>query len=117
MTLDKNTIHGSEGKPSVWVTFRDLPLGTYELTEVHNAQYTVDDVESDSSNVKYDSGSSIITIPVTPGEFDFEIAVSNRLIKDPPGGDQNGVRNWLNMHIPVKLEVKYVGPDPISDKN
>ena len=116
MTLDKNTIHGSEGKPSVWVTFKDLPLGTYELTEVHNAQYTVDDVESDSSNVKYDSGSSIITIPVTPGEFDFEIAVSNRLIKDPPGGDQNGVRNWLNMHIPVKLEVKYVGPDPISDK-
>lgn len=116
LILDQNTLHDESGKPSVWVTFSNLPLGTYELTEVHTSQYTVSSVSSNSNSVVYDSGSGKITVPVTSNEYDFEIDVHNKLAKDPPGGDQNGVRNWLNMHVPVKLEVVYVGPDPISDK-
>ena len=34
---------------------------------------------------------------------------------DPPGGDENGVTNPIRRRIPVKLEVAYSGPDPISN--
>lgn len=117
MSLNKDTIHAIGGKPQVWAEFNGLPLGDYELSEVHNAQYEIKDVTSGNVGIQYDRGSQTITIPVTARESEVNVAVENKLKKDPPGGDQNRVRNLVGMHIPVSLEVKYVGKDPISDKD
>lgn len=117
ITLDADTIRPYNGRPQVWATFDDLDIGTYELTEVSNAQYTISEVNSSSDNVKYNSSSGVITVPVTSGEYDFEIEVDNTLEKDPPGGGESNTSNWLNMRVPVSLEVIYVGADPISDQS
>lgn len=117
ITLNEDTMAEKEGRPQMWATFSDLDLGTYELTEISNSQYTISSVNSDSTNVRYDQNSKKVTIPVTSGEFEFEVKIDNTLEKDPPGGDQGNTANWINMRIPVSLEVVYVGDDPISDQS
>ena len=117
ITLNEDTMSEQNGRPQVWAEFNNLDLGTYELTEVSNSQYAISSVDSDSPNVRYDQSSGKITIPVTSGEFEFEVKIDNTLEKDPPGGDQGNTANWINMRIPVSLEVVYVGDDPISDQS
>ena len=115
------------GMPQVWTddsyikSFYDLPLGTYELSETESAVYHLSNVrllDGNADNVKFDKDSRKATIKVTPDSYDFVLEVTNGQPETPPppGGDENGVRNLVNMKTPVKLELKYVGPDPISDK-
>lgn len=117
VTLDESTISRKNGKPQVWAEFKELSLGKYELTEVSNASYVINGVTSSNTGVKYDSASGKVTIPVTSEIFDIEVEVDNKLEKDPPGGDQGNIGNWVNMRIPVSLEVIYVGADPISSES
>ncbi len=112
--LDGTTIHAYQGKPQVTATFKDIPLGTYELSEVSEAQYVLKNITSTSNSVTFDKAAGVATIPVTATEHEFELLVENALDRTPPGGDENGVKNHIGMHIPVKLEITYVGPDPIS---
>ena len=116
--LDENTIHPSQdvtGKhPKVWAEFTDLPLGNYELTEVHQVEYTLDNATSEQPIV-FNKGESKVTFTITSALSEFEIHLENKCIIDPPAGDENGVVNLVNMRIPVKLEIIYVGDDPISN--
>ena len=117
MTLDADTISRVDGQPQIWAEFSELPLGTYELTETGNAQYTIESVTSDNDGVQYDAAMGIITVPITSEKYDVEVEVDNTLKKDPPGGDQGNTANWINMRVPVSLDVTYVGADPISDQS
>ena len=114
--LNSNTFGVDEnGKPQVYAEFDSLPLGTYELTEMDEAQYQLDSFEAISGNgMSYNAGQKTMTINITPNEHEFEVHAKNVLIQEPPGGDENGLKNWINIRIPVKLELTYVGPDPIS---
>ena len=114
--LDEETMHTYQGRAQVYAQFTDLPLGTYELTEVSDAQYTLDNISSVGSSpaVAFDKGSKTATFRVTAAERDFEVMAENKLDRNPPGGDENGVTNHIGMRIPVSLELKYVGADPIS---
>lgn len=105
------------GKPQVYCKFVDIPLGTYTLSEVKEAQYAVDSMSSENASVSYNSSKKTSTIKITPQEHEFTVNIKNKLIKDPPGGDENGVDNWINVRIPVSLEIKYIGPDPISSNS
>lgn len=113
--LDENTMAGKNGQPQVWVEFRDLPLGTYRLTEIRNAQYDIKNVTSGNTGVKYNAATKAVTIPITEKEHDVEVQIENTLKKDPPGGDLNGVENAVGGRTPVSLEVTYVGAPVISD--
>ena len=115
------------GMPQVWTddsyikSFYDLPLGTYELSETESAVYHLSNIrvlDGNEGNVTFDKESRKAVIKVTADSYDYVIEVTNGQPETPPppGGDENGVRNLVNMKTPVKLELKYVGPDPISDK-
>ena len=124
--LDQDNLRPVEGQPQVWTmmnefgkpeypaAFTDLPLGTYELTEVHDAQYKIKSVNGNSDKVRFDAGSQKVTIQVTSDEYEFNVIIENGIDTDPPGGDKNGVRNLVKVAKPIKLEVKYVGADPIK---
>ena len=112
--LSKKNYMEKDGRPQVYCKFEDIPLGTYTLNEVGQTQYAVESMSSDNAGVSYDSSGKTATIEVTPQEHEFAINIKNKLVKDPPGGDENGVSNWVNVRIPVSLEIKYKGPDPIS---
>ena len=115
--LTKQNYMEKNGQPQVYCIFEDIPLGTYILSEIEQSQYAVDSMNSENTGVSYNSGDKTATIKITPQEHEFAINVKNKLVKDPPGGDENGVDNWINVRIPVSLEMKYVGPDPISSKS
>ena len=123
--IDQDNMRPVEGQPQVWTmqnefgqpeypaAFTDLPLGTYELTEVHDAQYEIKSVNGNSDKVRFDKGSQKVTIQVTSDEYEFNVIIENGIDCEPPGGDKNGVRNLIKVAKPIKLEVKYVGADPI----
>lgn len=92
--------------------FEDIPLGTYELTEVSNAQYDVTHITSEQDSVSVSGNKAIIQ--VTPTEYHFVMHIENGMDQDPPGGDENGVKNHVNMHLPVSLDVIYSGPETIT---
>ena len=110
----------ASGKAQVYAEFDSLPLGTYELTESSTAQYQLEEIERydhkiEDGVVRWDGETKTMTIEITADNHDFEVHARNKLVKDPPGGDLNGLKNWVNVRVPVKLEIKYVGQDPISD--
>lgn len=112
--VHRSTKDLKDGRAQAWATFEGIPLGTYELTEVSTAQYEIASVDTGNTSAVYNAGSKTVTIPVTPTEWEYELIVNNKLVKDPPGGDQNGVGNWINVRVPVSLDITYVGADPIS---
>ena len=116
--LDKDSFClDANGRPQVYAEFDSLPLGTYELTEGATAQYEIEEITKLSGGeTSYNDDTKTMTLTVTADDHEFEVHARNKLIKDPPGGDLNGMKNWVNVRVPVKLEIKYVGADPISDK-
>ena len=106
-----------DGKPQVYCTFEDLPLGTYLLEEIPEAQYALDTVISSNQNMAFDHDTKRATIKITPKEHDFIVYAKNKLVKDPPGGDENGIDNWINVRIPVSLEIKYAGDETIRSES
>ena len=115
--LTNKTYQLKNGKPQVFCKFKDLPLGTYELTEIKEAQYELNNVVSvkQTNNISYDKQSKKATIRITSNEYDYTVYADNKLIKDPPGGDKNGVTNWINVRVPVSMKLTYKGADPISN--
>ena len=106
-----------DGKPQVYCTFEDLPLGTYLLEEIPEAQYALDTVISSNQNMDFDHDAKRATIKITPEEHDFVVYAKNKLAKDPPGGDENGIDNWINVRVPVSLEIKYAGDETIRSES
>ena len=95
--------------------FEKLPLGIYELTEEPEAQYTLDEFVSSDPGTQ--AGTRSMRIEVTGANHEFTVDAYNKMTKDPPGGDENGVANFVNVRVPVKLEIQYTGPDPVGNKN
>lgn len=95
-------------------TFKDLPLGTYFLTEKPQAQYILDSWTAEGTGLT--PAGKVLQVDVTPAVHEFSVTANNKMAKDPPGGDENGVANFVNVRVPVSLEVQYDGPDPIGNK-
>ena len=115
--LTNKTYQLKNGKPQAYCKFENLPLGTYELTEIKEAQYELNNIISikQTNNVFYNKNTKTATIRITSNEYDYTVYADNRLVKDPPGGDENGVTNWINVRVPVSMKLTYKGADPISN--
>ena len=113
--FDRTSYNLKNGKPQVYAEFDGLPLGTYVLTEGDSAQYKLDEFLSmdDNPNFTFNDSTKEAEIKITTSTRDFEIHAKNTLVAEPPGGDVNGMNNWVNVRVPVDLEIKYVGPDPV----
>lgn len=109
---DINPVNGS---PQVWAEFKDLPLGIYELTEAFDPNYHFAGSSSSSGAVNCDNTTGKAVIEVTAEEHDFSLTVENTARPDPPAGDENGVQNRITIRTPVKLDVIYVGDDPLEN--
>ena len=115
--LDSETLHADRNGAQVSVAFEDLPLGTYELTEVKNSQYFLSNVTSETSgaNVSFSPDNKTVTIRLTPQIPEVTLLAENVLGNEtPPGGDMSGVTNWIGMRIPVQLDVVYRGPSTVT---
>ncbi|MCD8362300.1 MAG: hypothetical protein LUC98_04945, partial [Lachnospiraceae bacterium] len=117
-----NVVIDDDNKDTATVScsFRELPLGTYYLTEAENALYGISDVKCDSKNIHYDDKTETVTITLTSDESELALIVNNTPpnTPPPPGGDgPGGAANWINMRIPVSLELIYSGSDPISSES
>ena len=112
--------YGPDGNPQVYAEFKDLPVGTYTLSEMEVSVYELESMEgileTPEANVSWNGGAKTMTIEVTPTAREFDIHARNVLkpTPPPPGGDENGVENFINVRVPVSLEATYIGPDPIS---
>ena len=111
---------GADGKPLVYAEFKDLPVGTYTLSEMEVSVYELESMEgileTPEANISWNGGAKTMTITITPEAREFDIHARNVLkpTPPPPGGDENGVENFINVRVPVSLEATYIGPDPIS---
>lgn len=115
--LDSETLHADRNGAQVSVAFEDLPLGTYELTEVKNSQYFLSNVTNETSgaNVSFSSDNRTATIRLTPQIPEVTLLAENVLGNEtPPGGDMSGVTNWIGMRIPVQLDVVYRGQSTVT---
>ena len=114
--LDETNCHLSQGHVQVLAKFEDLPVGIYELTEASDSQYELSNVTAmnESPAINFNSNTKVTTIQITSVNRDFEVLAENELYRDPPGGDKNGVDNYIGMRVPVDLEVIYSGSDTIS---
>ncbi len=110
--LNEKTKDAVDGAPQVYAEFEDLPVGTYELTEVETAQYKIDSITSKQSGVTISDNKATFTITGTDNHFDF--VVNNKFTGTPPGGDTSTAINSIGMHLPKSLTVKYVGASTIS---
>jgi len=115
--LNEDTIYEVNGKPQVYVEFKNIPLGTYELTEVSEPCYSLVTMTSDDHAITFNKNTGKCTIPLTANNYNVEVYVENKMDRTPSAGDENGIDNWVNMRIPVDLEIKYKGKDPISGTN
>ena len=113
-----STNYGPDGDPQVYAEFKDLPVGTYTLSEMKVAQYELESMEgileTPEDGISWNGGAKTMTIEVTPDMREFDIHARNVMIADPPGGDDPAVSNFINVRVPVSLEATYIGPDPIS---
>ena len=112
--------YGPDGDPQVYAEFKDLPVGTYTLSEMEVSVYELESMEgileTPADHISWNGGAKTMTIEVTPTAREFDIHARNVLkpTPPPPGGDENGVENFINVRVPISLEATYIGPDPIS---
>ena len=130
--ITNKTYQLKNGKPQAFCKFENIPIGTYELTEVQESLYELDDIVSvnRTNNVSYNKNTKTSTIRITSDEYDYTVYATNVLKgtsskpdpdkpNDPPPiiGDENGVTNWINVRVPVSMKLTYKGPNPISNHN
>ena len=104
----KNHLEGS-------ITFKDLPFGTYTLTETTVGNYTTSAITASSNRVTIDVSKKTCTIPVNETESDYTVHYTNKKTEPEMHGDQNSCINHLPMHIPINLEIKYAGANPVGN--
>ena len=87
-----------------------MEVSVYELESMEGI------LETPEANISWNGGAKTMTITITPEAREFDIHARNVLkpTPPPPGGDENGVENFINVRVPVSLEATYIGPDPIS---
>ncbi len=112
VTLNEKTKDTLNGVPQAYAEFIDVPIGTYELTEVESAQYKLKSITSKQEGVSVSGSKATFSITGSDNHFDF--VVENKLSNNPPGGDTGSVLNGIAMHMPKSLTVKYVGESTIS---
>lgn len=94
--------------------FTDIPLGNYTLKEVAVGNYTAARVTASNPAAKIISTSEV-QIPVNASTNEYVITFENKKTEPEIHGDQRSINNHIPMHIPVKLELKYVGANPVSN--
>ncbi len=112
VTLSEKTKDTLNGAPQAYAEFKDIPIGTYELTEVETAQYKVRSITSKQEGVTISGDKATFTI--TGSDNHFDLVVENKYTGNTPGGDIGSVLNNIKMHLPKSLTVKYVGESTIS---
>ena len=108
MLSPKNHLEGS-------ITFKDLPFGIYTLTETAVGNYQASNITASSNRVTIDLGKRTCTIPINETESDYTVTYTNKLIPTDYHGDQHAAVNHVPMHVPVSLEIKYVGANPVGN--
>ena len=117
--LGEQTYMTVDGEPQVWGTVDGLPLGTYIVSETEFKENNDVDVHTQDPNV-YTVGSSVGTengiarnqavVKLTYDDTDAKLWFENELMDHTTGS-----YNHAYMRIPVKLEIKYIGPDPVGN--
>lgn len=108
--LTEDNYKSYAGQPQVFAAFENIPLGHYEVWESDLTKNEIVKVETEDANVTTSADRATVTL-----DYDNTTArlwFANKLL-DHDTFSYNAVA----MHVPVKLELKYTGPDPVGMKN
>ena len=94
--------------------FDDLPFGTYTLKETHVGNYANERITVNDNAATINATQHTVTIPINAAHNEYVVTFNNKKTEPDFHGDQRTIINPIPMHIPIKLELKYVGANPVS---
>lgn len=117
---DGNSRYGSvqlhDGKLTGDLTFDGLRVNKkYRITEEDTMNYDIDNIKTDDGMTVTSKKS--VEFTVSADHLKMAVTYNNKMIGNPPAGDQNQVINHIPTHTPIKLEIHYTGDQVIADES